>query len=32
MSPNGTFDKKTQIKSLGSRMLYMTNQGWVEKG
>lgn len=32
MSPNGSFDKKAQIKSLGNRMLYKTNQGWVEKG
>ncbi len=32
MSPNGTFDKKAQIKSLGNRLLYKTNQGWVEKG
>lgn len=32
MSPNGIFDKKAQIKSLGSLMLYKTNQGWVEKG
>lgn len=32
MSPNGTFDKKAQIKSLGSRLLYMVNQGEIEKG
>ena len=32
MSPNGTFNKKAQIKSLGNYMLYKTNQGWVEKG
>jgi N-acyl homoserine lactone hydrolase len=32
MSPNGMFDKKSQIKSLGSHVLYKTNQGWVEKG
>jgi len=32
MSPNGTFDKKAQIKSLGNRLLYKTNQGWVENG
>lgn len=32
MSPNGEFDKKAQIKSLGSRMLYMVNQGKIEKG
>lgn len=32
MSPNGTFDKVAQIKSLGSRLLYLVNQGEVEKG
>ncbi len=32
MSPNGVFDKKAQIKSLGSLPLYMTNQGRIEKG
>lgn len=32
MSPNGIFDKKAQIKSLGSRLLYMVNQGEIEKG
>lgn len=32
MSPNGVFDKKAQIKSLGSLPLYITNQGCVEKG
>ena len=32
MSPNGIFDKKAQIKSLGSRLLYKTNQGKLEKG
>lgn len=31
MSPNGIFDKKAQIKSLGSLPLYMTNQGRMEK-
>ena len=32
MSPDGVFDKKTQIKSLGSLPLYMSNQGRMEKG
>ena len=32
MSPNGEFDKAAQIKSLGSRLLYLVNQGVVEKG
>lgn len=32
MSPNGEFDKKAQIKSLGSRQLYLVNQGKIEKG
>lgn len=32
MSPNGGYDKKAQIKSLGSRRLYMVNQGVLEKG
>lgn len=32
MSPNGVFDKKAQVKSLGSLPLYMTNQGRIEKG
>lgn len=32
MSPNGVFDKKAQIKSLGSSILYQINQGVVEKG
>lgn len=32
MSPNGVFDKKTQIKSLGSSLLYHVNQGVVPKG
>ncbi len=32
MSPNGKYDKKAQIKSLGSPLLYMINQGKIEKG
>ena len=32
MSPNGEFDKKAQIKSLGSLPLYMTNRGRIGKG
>ncbi|MDO5861922.1 MAG: N-acyl homoserine lactonase family protein [Thermoplasmata archaeon] len=32
MSPEGVFDRKAQIKSLGSRLLYMTNQGRVPAG
>ena len=32
MSPNGVFDKKAQIKSLGSFILYLVNQGVVELG
>lgn len=32
ISPNGEFDKKAQIKSLGSRLLYVVNQGKIEKG
>lgn len=32
MSPNGEYDKKAQIRSLGSRLLYVVNQGVVEKG
>lgn len=32
ISPNGVFDKKAQIKSLGSYFLYLTNQGKIEKG
>lgn len=32
MSPNGTYDKKAQIKSLGSFPLYLANQGIVPKG
>ena len=30
--PDGVFDKKAQIKSLGSLPLYVTNQGRIEKG
>ena len=32
MSPNGVFDKKAQIRSLGSLPLYLTNQGRIEQG
>lgn len=32
MSPNGKFDRKAQIKSLGSLILYKTNQGVVGPG
>lgn len=32
MSLNGVYDKKAQIKSLGSRYLYNINQGEIEKG
>ncbi len=32
MSPNGKYDKKAQIKSLGSPILYCINQGFIEKG
>lgn len=32
MSPNGTFDKKAQIKSLHSDLLYHVNQGVVPEG
>ncbi len=32
MSPNGEYDKAAQIRSLGSRALYMVNQGKLEKG
>ena len=32
MCPNGVYDKKAQIKSLGSLPLYMTNQGRMENG
>lgn len=32
MSPDGVYDKKAQIKSLGSNILYHINQGVIEKG
>ncbi|CAD7287695.1 hypothetical protein LMG7974_00575 [Campylobacter majalis] len=32
MSPDGVFDKSAQIKSLGSRLLYMINQGVIQNG
>ena len=32
MSPNGEFDRKAQIKSLGSFALYITNQGVLSLG
>lgn len=32
MSPRGVFDRKAQIKSLGTPMLYMINQGKVDMG
>ena len=32
MSPDGTYDKDAQVASLGSRLLYLTNQGVVPKG
>lgn len=32
MSPQGTFDKEAQIKSLGSKVLYHVNQGVVPMG
>ncbi len=32
MSPNGKFDKKAQVKSLGSFVLYKVNQGMVPLG
>lgn len=32
MSPNGVYDKKAQIDSLGSFVLYNINQGFVESG
>lgn len=32
MSPNGEFDKKAQVKSLGSLALYEVNQGRIGKG
>ena len=32
MSPNGVFDKKAQVKSLGSLVLYEVNQGQIPLG
>lgn len=32
MSPDGVYDKKAQIKSLGSWLLYHVNQGRIPKG
>lgn len=32
MSPNGEFDRKSQIKSLGGFLLYKTNQGVLPSG
>ena len=32
MSPNGVFDKRAQLRSLGSLPLYLTNQGRIERG
>ena len=32
MSPEGEFDKKAQIKSLGSLILYEVNQGRIGRG
>ena len=32
MSPDGVFDEKAQIRSLGSLPLYLTNQGRIEQG
>ncbi|WP_281747247.1 N-acyl homoserine lactonase family protein [Helicobacter suis] len=32
MSPQGVYDKKAQIKSLGSWLLYMVNQGRITRG
>lgn len=32
MSPHGIYEKKAQIKSLGSRILYLVNQGVVPNG
>ena len=32
MSPDGVYDRKAQIKSLGSWQLYMVNQGHLPKG
>lgn len=32
MSPNGEYDKMAQIRSLGSKALYLVNQGKLDKG
>lgn len=32
MSPDGVYDRKSQIKSLGSWQLYLVNQGRIAKG
>ena len=32
MSPEGVYDKKAQVKSLGSRVLYNVNQGQIPLG
>lgn len=32
MSPDGVLDKKAEIRSLGSRLLYMVNQGEIAEG
>lgn len=32
MSPRGVFDRRAQIRSLGSLPLYLTNQGVIESG
>ena len=32
MSPDGTFDKKAQVASLGSKLLYLVNQGVLPAG
>lgn len=32
MSPDGVYDRKAQIKSLGNRRLFMVNQGRIPKG
>lgn len=32
MSPDGTYDREAQIRSLGSRLLYRINQGRIGKG
>lgn len=32
MSPDGVYDKRAQIRSLGSRLLYNVNQGVLPKG